>query len=237
VSIRKDRLRNNLQHVRRRIAQAARLAGRAPEAVTLIVVTKTVGPQTARALVAMDEPDLGENRVPDLPNKAKALADLPVRWHMIGHLQRNKVRKVLPVAHLIHSVDSVRLARQIDRVAGELGTTAKVLLEVNTGGEEAKHGFAPDGLDEQLTPLAELTHLRVEGLMTMAPFVTDPESARPCFVRLRQLIEHLQPLQGPNMDLRELSMGMTNDFEVAVQEGATIVRVGTAIVGDVEEDG
>ena len=224
-----DILTENLQTVQGRIADACRRAGRAPDGVTLVAVTKTVDPGVIRALADLGVRHVGENRVQQLLDRADDLADLDLAWHMIGHLQRNKVRKVLPRVALVHSVDSLRLAEAIDRVAGEADGAADALLEVNVAGEAAKFGFTPADLDHAVESLGRLTHLRVRGLMTMAPFVDDAETVRPVFASLRDLAARLGRSAPPNVSMGELSMGMTQDYVQAVEEGATIVRVGTAL--------
>ena len=211
----------NLATVHANIEAACRKAGRSPADVTLVAVTKTVGNEVARALVQAGALDLGENRVQELENKAGALRGLPVRWHMIGHLQRNKVRKVLPIAQLIHSVDSLRLAQEIGDQAGKLGLKARILIEMNVSGEASKFGIPPGELPALLNEAARLEHIVVEGLMTMPPIATDPEMSRPYFKKLREL----RAAHG----LKHLSMGMSQDYAVAVEEGATLVRVGTAL--------
>ena len=211
----------NLATVRAKIEGACRKAGRQPGEVTLVAVTKTVDAEVARALAQAGALDLGENRVQELENKAEALRGLPVRWHMIGHLQRNKVRKVLPIAQLIHSVDSLRLAQEIAEQAGKLGLKARILIEMNVSGEASKFGIPPGDLPALLGELARLEHIVVEGLMTMPPIAEGPEMSRPYFKKMREL----RDAHG----LKHLSMGMSQDYAVAVEEGATLVRVGTAL--------
>jgi len=211
----------NLAAVRANIEAACRKAGRSPADVTLVAVTKTVSSDVARALVAAGAADLGENRVQELESKAEAMRDLPVRWHMIGHLQRNKVRKVLPLVQLIHSVDSLRLAQEIHEQGAKLGRKARVLLEMNVSGEASKFGLRPEELAPLLKEIAPMENLVVEGLMTMPPIAADPELSRPYFKRLRDL----RDAHG----LKHLSMGMSQDYAVAIEEGATFVRVGTAL--------
>lgn len=222
---------DNLRRVRERIAAAAERVGRDPSEVTLVVVTKTRGLDEVRSAVDAGATDLGENYVQELEAKAEALADMDVRWHAIGHLQTNKVRKLAGFVHLVHSVDSLRLAEEIDRRAAAAGRQVPVLVQVNVSGEESKFGLAP----AQVLPLARevggLSAARLAGLMTMPPYSDDPEASRPHFVRLRELRDRLVEAGIPAERLRELSMGMTGDFEVAVEEGATLVRVGTAIFG------
>lgn len=231
-------IRANLIRVRERIAAAAARAGRDPAEVGLVVVTKTHPPETVRAAYACGVRDVGENRVHEALEKQATLADLTdLRWHMVGHVQRRKARDVVGRFVLVHSVDSVRLAQELDKRAAMAGVPeVDVLLEVNVSGEPTKYGFrvvAPEDEGPFLEAVAQiiaLPRLRVHGLMTMAPLVADPEGARPCFVALRRLRDRLTQ-EFPGEDWSQLSMGMSNDFEVAVEEGATLVRIGTAILG------
>ena len=216
----------NLVEVRANIEAVCRKVGRSPADVTLVAVTKTVSSDVARALVAAGAVDLGENRVQELENKAEALRDLPVRWHMIGHLQRNKVRKVLPIVQIIHSVDSLRLAQEIHEQAARLGLKARVLIEMNVSGEASKFGLRPEELAPLLKEIAPMGNIVVEGLMTMPPIAADPELSRPYFRKLRDL----RDAHG----LKHLSMGMSQDYAVAGEEGATFVRVGTALFRGLE---
>lgn len=217
--------------MRRRIVSAAERAERDPADVVLVAVTKTRGLDEIRAAVEAGATDLGENYVQEMEEKAQALDDPSIRWHAIGHLQTNKVRTLAPFVSLIHSVDSVRVAREIDRRAAAAERALPVLVQVNVSGEESKFGVET----EQVLPLARevagLESCRLVGLMTMPPYCEDPEDNRPYFVSLRTIRERLIDHGIPAEKLRQLSMGMTCDFEVAVEEGATLVRVGTAIFG------
>lgn len=228
-------LRANLQCVQERIAAAAARAGRDPGEITLIAVTKTHPPELIAAVYELGVRDVGENRVEEaLPKQEILPADL--RWHMIGHIQRRKARNVVGNFTLVHSVDSSRIAEELNKRAQAAGITVEVLLEVNTSGEESKYGFAartPAEVDSFLAEaeaIAALPALRVRGLMTMAPLTPDPETTRPVFAAVRRLRERLER-DLPDYDWSLLSMGMTNDFEVAIEEGATHVRIGTAIFG------
>ncbi|MBI3860888.1 MAG: YggS family pyridoxal phosphate-dependent enzyme [Planctomycetia bacterium] len=220
----------NLEAVRERIAGACRRVGRNPAAVGLVAVTKYAQLDWARRLVGLGVTDLGENRPQQLVQRAGEIGG-GVTWHLIGPLQRNKVRSILPIASLIHSVDSVRLLEAIERIAGELDLRPRVLLEVNLSGEEAKHGFQADELPGAWSEIEKLERTQVEGLMTMAAYSDNPEDARPVFARLRALRDQLQSQASPRIaaQLQHLSMGMTGDFEVAVEEGATMVRIGSAL--------
>jgi PLP dependent protein len=217
----------NLAAVRARIGEAASRAGRDAREITLVAVTKEVDEETAKQAVANGISDLGENRVQELRKKQEALAGLDVRWHMIGTLQRNKVAHVVGRVVLIHSVDSVSLAGTISERAEAQGIRQDVLLEVNAGQERQKHGVAPSEAAEAARGLLEMKGLRLRGFMTVAP-QGDIEAARRAFRTLRELRDEVGQ-RAP--EVSELSMGMTEDLEVAIAEGATIVRVGTAIFG------
>lgn len=223
-----DDMAGALSNVRSRIAAAALRAGRQAEEITLVAVGKTHPPEKLREVLECGQRDFGENRVQELLAKASQLPSW-VSWHMIGHLQSNKIRKVLPVCSLIHGVDSCSLAEAIDRTAADLGLFPKILLEVNVAGEASKFGFSADGLRASLGEIIGLKRVSVEGLMTIPPPVADPGQARPYFAALRSLRDELAAQVG--IPLPILSMGMTSDFEVAIEEGATHVRVGTAIFG------
>ncbi|MFQ6001942.1 MAG: YggS family pyridoxal phosphate-dependent enzyme [Anaerolineae bacterium] len=232
----------NLERVRERMADAARRAGRNPEEITLVAVTKTIEPAIVKQAIALGLRDFGENRVQEAEWKAPLLPK--VTWHMIGHLQRNKVKKALLIFDVIHSVDSLRLAQEIDRRASRIGARVPVLLEVNLSGEATKYGFrmAPcvtrgeekEAFLSYVEEILRLPHLEVRGLMTMAPLVARPEEARPYFQRLQGLQEELKE-RFPQANWEDLSMGMTDDFEIAIEEGATMVRIGRAIFGERRE--
>jgi len=219
----------NLQRVRDQIADAAKRAGRQPEEITLVGVTKYVDAAAARSLVEAGCHDLGESRPQSLWEKAEALTGLSVRWHMIGHLQRNKVKRTLPFVSLLHSCDSLRLLETVDAEARVLGRIVDVLLEVNTSGDAAKHGFSSDELRSSLSQIATLSNLKVGGLMTMAALEGGPERARRDFAALRELRDELCNECSPDIGLKELSMGMSSDLVEAIEEGATIVRIGSAL--------
>ncbi len=221
----------NVRTVIEGIRRAAARAGRGPEAVQVIAATKGASPERIRVAVEAGLRILGENRVQEALPKIKALANCQdLRWHFIGRLQRRKVKAVVGQFELIHSVDSLELASEIERRAGAAGIEQAVLLEVNLGGEASKGGFAPTFLPEVLPELDRLAHLSVKGLMAIPPPTPDAEGARPYFRRLRELAASLGA-GWRRVRLHELSMGMSQDYEVAVEEGATMVRVGTAIFG------
>jgi len=219
----------NLADVQSRIAEAAARSGRRPDEVRLVAVTKYVEPETVRHLVAAGCTLLGESRPQHLWRKAETLADLPITWHLIGHLQRNKVRRTLPLVAMIESADSPRLVAAVDAAAAELDRRAPLLLEVNVSGEEAKHGFRPGGVRPFLDELAGYRHVAIRGLMCMARWGGGPDAARRDFAALRELRDRLRPHCPDGIVLDELSMGMSGDFEEAVEEGATIVRIGSAL--------
>jgi len=223
------RIAGNVAEVRGRMAQAAQRAGRRPEDVTLVAVTKYVGPEEIRALVCAGCDVLGENRPQDLQTKSEALAGEPIHWHMIGTLQRNKVRRTLPLVDMVESADSPRLVEAIDRIAGELGLRMPILLEVNISGEATKHGFTPESVESFLTEWPGYPNVDVRGLMAMASWGGPPEDTRRQFARLRELRDRLTDRVAGEIDLRELSMGTSGDFELAIEQGATIVRVGSAL--------
>lgn len=222
---------HNLADVRRRIQHAAHGAGRRPEEVRLLAVSKTFGLDHVRAAAAAGQEDFGENRVQEGLQKIAATADLKIRWHLIGTLQSNKVRKAVPRFSAIHSVDSCRLLDAIDAAATEAGTSPEVLVQVDLAGEATKHGAPPDEAMDIVRAAARCRSARCVGLMTIPPLFEQPEDARPYFAQLRNLRATLLKEGFHQAMLRELSMGMSHDFEIAVQEGATIVRLGTAIFG------
>jgi uncharacterized pyridoxal phosphate-containing UPF0001 family protein len=252
------RIAENLAEVRRRIADTAARSGRTGDDVTLVAITKYVGEREIRGLVAAGCDLLGENRPQGLWRKAEACRDVPIRWHLVGHLQRNKVRRTLPLVEMIQSVDGPRLISAIDRIAGELarepqsvsfqpsafspqspGPSAQapafssrrmpLLMEVNVSGEAAKHGFEPDAVEPFLEELAGYQHVEVRGLMCMASFTGGLDAARRDFAALRNLRDRLQGKCPEGVTLDELSMGMSGDYELAIEEGATIVRIGSAL--------
>jgi PLP dependent protein len=221
----------NIDTIRRRMAAACAKAGRPLADVTLVAVTKTFPSPLIREAAAAGVADIGENYVQELLGKREELAGLPLRWHFIGHLQRNKVRQIAPWVEMIHAVDDRALAAEIDRRAAQHGRVIDILVEVNTTGERTKFGLAPEAALSFIRSLEGLTHIRIAGLMTIGPFLPDPEGSRPMFRRLRELREEAMGLAQENATLRHLSMGMTGDFEVAIDEGATHIRIGTAIFG------
>jgi PLP dependent protein len=217
----------NYARIRDEIEGAAQRAGRPPSEVSLVAVTKSAQIPWIEALLALGVRDLGESRPQQLVERA-ALFGETVRWHLIGHLQRNKVRKVLPAVAWIHSVDTVDLLQQIGDVSQELGLRPRLLLEVNVSGEASKNGFRPEPLRAAWPSVVALSNVEVAGLMTMAPLAEEPEAARPVFAALREFRDELAA-RSSQLALPELSMGMSGDFQVAVEEGATTVRIGTSL--------
>jgi len=220
---------DNLARVREQLAEAAAKNGRDPGEIELVAITKTHPAEKVREAIEAGQTLFGESRVqearakiPELPSK--------LRWHFVGHLQKNKIRHALPLFEMIHSVDSFGLAQDMNRIAEEEGMHSRVLLEVNVAGEGSKFGFAPDKLREQMEELLALPRLSIEGLMCLPPLAEEAEASRKYFVQLRELRDSLE--KELDLKLPQLSMGMTQDFPTAVEEGATLVRVGTAIFGE-----
>ena len=222
---------DNVRRVRTRMQQAAERAGRDPMSVRLVAASKTVDAARIRAAISAGVTILGENYLQETRQKLGQLGRADVEWHLIGPLQRNKVRYVFDLFDMMHSLDRLELAEEINRRAERLGRQLPVLLEVNVGGEASKSGWTPSDLLNDIRQLAALPHIQVRGLMTMPPPTPQPHEARPFFRQLRQLRDHLAQEGYDGMTFDELSMGMTADYEVAIEEGATLVRVGTAIFG------
>jgi pyridoxal phosphate enzyme (YggS family) len=221
-------LEDRLHAVEERLAAACRRAGRSRAAVTLVAVTKTVPAPVAAELHGLGVIHLGESRPQELWRKAAALP-ASVRWHLVGHLQRNKIAQTLPLVEMIHSVDSLRLLRALDEASAAAQRPVAALLEINASREASKHGFSIEDVASLGAEINGLGHVHVRGLMTMAALEDDPERCRPTFAALRQLRDRLRPELRPPHSLEDLSMGMSNDFEVAVEEGATLVRLGTVL--------
>ncbi|HHU81598.1 MAG TPA: YggS family pyridoxal phosphate-dependent enzyme [Firmicutes bacterium] len=230
-------LAENLQKVRERVNKALLRAGGSPREVLLVAVTKTVGPEEIRALAALGVKEIGENRVQDAFRKQEALGDAArlFRWHMIGTLQRNKVGRAVESFAFIHSLDRLELALEINKESLKRGIKTPVLIQVNVAGEETKHGLAPGELFDFYREVKDLSGLSLQGLMTMAPLVLRAEEVRPVFARLRELHQEIAGRFRPGGEWQHLSMGMSNDFEVAVEEGATMIRVGSVLFQTSEE--
>jgi pyridoxal phosphate enzyme (YggS family) len=246
----KSALAERLDEVNERIAAACARAKRDRGEVTLIAVTKTASPEQVREIVQLGVGDLGESRVQVLTQRAAQINEfyqrrvahgesgLPsrLRWHMIGHLQRNKVKPILPLVSCIHSVDSLRLAEEIDTHAARIERRIPVMLEVNAGDESGKFGVAVGAAVHLAEQIDSMSHLQLVGLMSMAPQVEDPETVRPVFARAREVFEEMKWHKIGGTSLRHLSMGMSNDFEVAIAEGATMVRIGSLLFGGKSEE-
>ncbi|MDO9117543.1 MAG: YggS family pyridoxal phosphate-dependent enzyme [Nitrospira sp.] len=226
-----DSLARRVQQILDRIRNAAERAGRSPDTVRLVAATKTVPAERIREGLGAGLALLGENRMQEALAKVALLRDLSPRWHFIGQLQRRKVRDAIGIFELIHSVDSMELAQEINRRAGAAGVKQAVLLEVNIAGEASKAGFLPPVLMQDVSLLGDLPHLRIQGLMTIPPPTERPEAARPYFRDLRELGARIAAKHSSSMTMQDFSMGMSHDFEIAIEEGATMVRVGTAIFG------
>jgi len=225
-------IKGNIQRVRDRIEAACRRSGRQPEDVKLIAISKTFPAERIREAYEAGLRDFGENRVQEADAKRPALTDLTITWHLVGHLQTNKAKSARELFHWIHSVDSFRLAEKLDKSAAYSGERLPVLLEVNLGEEASKSGVR----ETEIVPLAEqvsrLATLEIRGLMVIPPFSEDAEQSRPYSRRLRELARKLEAAGLPGVSMQQLSMGMSHDFEVAIEEGATMVRIGTAIFGE-----
>ncbi|MGO9016565.1 MAG: YggS family pyridoxal phosphate-dependent enzyme [Dissulfurispiraceae bacterium] len=226
-------LTENASAILKKISHAAMRAGRSPDVVKLIAVTKTVEIEKIKEAVDIGLRIFGENRVQEAQKKIPALksdvSDSGIEWHLIGHLQKNKAKYAVPLFDLIHTIDSVELAEEINRQAEKIDKIQKVLVQVKLSGEETKHGVSEEGLVPLLKRVKGMNNLNLKGLMAIPPFFKDPEKTRPYFRRLRELIETAEKA---GCNLTELSMGMSNDFEVAIEEGATMVRIGTALFGE-----
>jgi len=228
-------IRGRIARVHDAIERAALRSGRKPEDITLIAVSKTIGPAVIQQGVDAGITDLGENRVQEAAEKVERVTGPALRWHLIGHLQSNKVRHAVRMFDVIHTVDSVDLSSRLDRIAGEMGRTPTVLVQVKLGDEPAKSGADPRSLPAILEALDSAANLRLRGLMVIPPLSESSESTRGYFKRLREIRDGLNQGRPSDRQLADLSMGMSGDFEIAIEEGATMVRVGTAIFGSREQ--
>ncbi len=227
----KDHMAANIDHVRSIIAESALRVGRAPEEITLVAVSKTTPIELVQMAYNLGVTDFGENRVQEALPKIAAFHPQGLRWHMIGHLQSNKAGKVVSPFYCVHSVDSLHLAQTLSKHAGEQGKVLSVLLQVNVSGEASKEGITLSEAPELASQIVKLPHIQVDGLMTIAPLTENPEQVRPVFRELRVLRDRLHA-EFPQCSWQHLSMGMTNDYNVAIEEGATMVRIGRAIFGE-----
>ena len=224
-------IKENIDGVLERVAAAARRSGRSPEDVKVIAVSKTVDAQRAREAVEGGLINLGENRVQELVCKYEQLSDIDVKWHLIGHLQRNKVKYIIDKVFLIHSLESLDLAKEINKRALQHNMTANVLIELNIGQEESKFGLDEDSVYDFVKSMEQFANIKVLGLMTVAPFSENPENVRCVFRKMKEIFDKISEMKLTNTEMKYLSMGMTNDFEIAIEEGANMVRIGTAIFG------
>ncbi len=228
-------MRARLEAINRRIAAACERAGRQFSEVTLVAVSKTVAPARIREAVVAGVSALGENRVQEaaakIPDLKLLTAEHKVQWHLIGHLQSNKARRAVELFDAVHSVDDFKLAERLDKIASEIGKRLPVFIEVNLGGEGSKSGVAPSEALRLCEQVGKLASLELKGLMAVPPFLDDPEQVRPCFRQLRDLRDEARRAGAAGEQLNDLSMGMSGDFEVAIEEGATFVRIGTALFG------
>ncbi|ABW66985.1 YggS family pyridoxal phosphate-dependent enzyme [Desulfosudis oleivorans] len=224
-------MKDKLEQIRERIQAATEACGRDPATVRLVAVSKTQPVSRIAEAIAAGATDLGENYIQEAKEKIESLAGHSVCWHFIGHLQSNKAKIAVSLFDWIHTVDSVKLAAEIDKHAAKLGKVQKILIQVNTGQERSKSGVAPEDMAGLVTEISRFAHVTVQGLMAIPPFYADPEAVRPHFKKLRMLRDAIEKQQIPNVVMEELSMGMSGDFDAAIAEGATMVRIGTAIFG------
>jgi len=223
-------IKDKLNSVREKIKGAAAKSGRGPDDIVLVCVTKEASPEEAKEAIQAGVTDIGENRIPEAVRKYELLKEnAGVRWHLVGHLQTNKAKKAVGIFDLIHSVDSLRIAQALQKEAEKIGKMQSILAEVNVSGEGTKYGIAAGGLEELVKAVKGMKNLMLLGLMTMAPYSENPEDSRPHFKKLKELRDNLSSYNCDNIDMRHLSMGMSADFEVAIESGADIVRIGSAI--------
>ena len=225
-------MRQELEKVKERIQRAAEGCGRDSASVQLVAVSKTIAADRVREALEAGVTIVGENYVQEARDKFQALVQYPVSWHFIGHLQSNKAKYAVRLFDLIHSVDSLKLAGELDKQAAKVDKIQSILIQVNISGEGTKSGIAAEETSALIIAISQLKNLSIKGLMTMPPYFYQPEKVRPFFAALRRLRDDIQDRSIPNVAMQELSMGMTGDFEVAIEEGATLVRIGTAIFGE-----
>ncbi len=224
-------IKENIDIILEKTAAAAIRSGRNPEDITVIAVSKTVDADRAREAAEGGLINLGENRVQELVNKYEQLSDTDVKWHLIGHLQKNKVKYIIDKAVLIHSVENLELANEINKRALQHNITANVLIELNIGEEESKFGIGEESVYEFVKLMEQFENIKILGLMTVAPFNENPEDIRWVFKKMKEIFNKISGMKLKNTEMKILSMGMTNDFEIAIEEGANMVRIGTAIFG------
>ena len=225
-------IKERLEQIKERIRKAAEKSGRNPKDIRLVAVSKTMSADKVRAAIEAGADILGENYIQEAGEKIGQLSGYPASWHFIGHLQRNKAKYAVRLFDLIHSVDSLKLARELDKQAAKIGKVQDILVQINIGEEASKSGAHSEEAESLIRDIGLLENLSVKGLMSIPPFYNEPEKVRPCFSRLRELRDATERAALPNISMHELSMGMTGDFETAIGEGATLVRIGTAIFGE-----
>jgi pyridoxal phosphate enzyme (YggS family) len=224
-------IKQNLEIVQEKISQAAIKSGRKPEDITLVAVSKTVGAEQIQEAVSLGIKNIGENRIQEAKTKYDLIRN-EITWHMIGHLQTNKVKQAIEIFNLIHSIDRVSLAQELEKRAANSNKNIDILIQINISEEVSKFGLKKNETLKFIEQICNFSHLNIKGLMTMAPFVDNPEEVRPCFTSLRKLAEDIKKRTYPRIEMKYLSMGMSQDYEAAIEEGANIVRVGTAIFGE-----
>lgn len=224
-------IKENYDEILKRIDTTCKKIGRNPKDIKVIAVSKTVDSDRAREAIEAGIENLGENRVQELTKKYQELEDIDVKWHMIGHLQKNKVKYIIDKTELIHSVESLSLAEEINKRAGQNNLIANVLIELNIGEEESKFGIREDQVYDFIKSMEVFENIKVMGLMTVAPFCENPEDVRWVFKKMKNIYDEVSTMNYKNTEMKYLSMGMTNDFEVAIEEGSNIIRIGTAIFG------
>ena len=225
-------MKQRLEHIKQRIRQTAESCKRDADSVRLVAVSKTIAADIVKEAIEAGVTILGESYVQEARAKFKALVQYPVSWHFIGHLQSNKAKYAVRLFDLIHSVDSLKLARELDQQARKVDKIQQILVQINIGAEDTKSGISTDEASRLVAEISQLKNLAVKGLMTMPPYFYQPEKAQPFFAALREMRDQIKEQSLPHVSLDELSMGMTGDFEVAIKEGATLVRIGTAIFGE-----
>ncbi|NYB74119.1 YggS family pyridoxal phosphate-dependent enzyme [Sedimentibacter hydroxybenzoicus DSM 7310] len=225
-------IKENIDGILERIADVCERSGRNPDDITLIAVSKTVNADRAREAVEAGIVNLGENRVQELTDKYEKLSDTEVKWHMIGHLQKNKVKYIIDKVELIHSVESIELANEINKRAEKNNLKVNILVELNIGEEESKFGISEESVYDFVKSLEQFENINVLGIMTVAPFAEDPEEIRWVLKKMKVIFDKLSSMNIKNSNMKFLSMGMTNDFEIAIEEGANIIRIGTAVFGE-----
>ncbi len=225
-------IKEKTEDVLLRVSNAAEKSGRSLNDITVVAVTKTVGVDKINEVVSSGIINLGENRVQEFNNKYNQLINNDVKWHMIGHLQTNKVKYIIDKVELIHSVESIKLAKEIDKKAEKNNIIAKILIELNIGQEYSKFGVSEDDIIDLLKELEQFNNIKICGLMTVAPYCNNPEDIRWVFKKMKEKYDNISTLHFKNVEMKYLSMGMTNDFEIAIEEGANIVRIGTGFFGE-----